>query len=217
MVEAGRTEQRLILASGSSARRQMLSAAGIAFEVLPSQVDEAAIKSAILRDSQIDSDTPAQIARELAAAKALEVGRRFPDALVIGSDQVLSLERADAMGPDFELFDKPACRDETRMHLGKMRGRRHALISAVALVAAGQVVWEHGDTARMTMRHFSDAFLDDYLVQAGDGVLGSVGCYQLEGLGIQLFETSALRDLALERILLLPLLAELRRRKVIPT
>lgn len=209
--------QRLILASGSTARRQMLSAAGVAFAVVPSQVDEAAIKSAILGDTRIDPGTPAQIARELAAAKALDVGRRQLDALVIGSDQVLSLERDVTIGPGFELLDKPASRDEARTHLGKLRGRRHALISAVALVSGGKVVWEHCDTARMTMRDFTDAFRDEYLARAGDSVLGSVGCYRLEGLGIQLFDNIDGDYHTILGMPLLPLLSELRTRKAIAT
>ena len=215
MVEVGPGPQKLILASGSAARRQMLSAAGVAFNVVPARVDEVAIKSAILGDTRIDAQTPAQIARELAAAKALDVGRRNPRALVIGSDQVLSLEFDDA--PFFALFDKPASRDDARAHLGRLRGRRHALISAVALVANGHVAWEHCDVARLTMRNFSDAFLDNYLARAGDAVLGSVGCYQLEGLGIQLFDRIEGDYFTILGMPLLPLLGELRNRKVIAT
>jgi len=209
--------QRLILASGSAARRQMLLAAGVAFEVVPSQVDEAAIKTEILGGARTDTDAPIRIASELAAAKALDVGRRHPDALVIGSDQVLSLTCDVESGSAVELFDKPASRDEAREHLIKLRGGRHVLTSAVAMASGGQVVWEQCDAAQMTMRAFSDAYLEDYLAEAGDSVLGSVGCYQLEGRGIQLFETIEGDYFTILGMPLLPLLSELRRRKVIAT
>lgn len=208
---------RLILASGSIARRQMLAGAGVAFDVVPSRVEEAAIKTAILGDTLIGPDTPAQIARELAAAKATDVSRRYPDAVVIGSDQVLSLELDAAIGPTFELFDKPASGRDARAHLARLRGRRHVLISAVELAFKGRVVWEYRAMAHMTMRDFSDAFLDAYLARAGDAVLGSVGCYQLEGLGIQLFDKIEGDYFTILGMPLLPLLAELRLRKVITT
>lgn len=165
----------LILASKSAARSALLRAAGVTFETRGSGVDEDPIKAAELAAGS----GPRAIALRLAEAKALAVSRTT-DALVIGADQTLDLAG--------KLVDKPADRGEARERLLSLRGREHRLHSAVVLAQAGEAVWREAPTAVLKVRTFSDAWLDGYLAQIGDDVLESVGAYQLEGLGVQLFE-----------------------------
>lgn len=227
MGEQPAPQLRLILASGSASRRQMLAAAGLRFDVMPSTVDEAAVKRRMHEDER-EWPRPLglgeAVAKELASAKALDVAAGNPGALVIGADQTLVLiERFDGRrvtGQEgyFEVgqsFDKPADIVAARAQLVRMRGKRHVLCSAVALARGGVVVWRHMQHAHLTMRVVSDAFLDDYLSRAGDKVCTSVGAYQLEGLGIQLFEAIEGDYFTILGLPLLPLLAELRRHGVI--
>ena len=165
----------IVLASRSAARRAMLAQAGLDFQAMDAGVDEGAIKTRMLTDAA----APLQIAQALAEAKALAAGAD-PQALVIGSDQVLELDGA--------LIDKAETLDVAADRLWSMRGRPHRLHSAVALVQDGAVVWRGADTAQLWMRDFSRQFLDDYLAREGEAVLSSVGCYRLEGLGAQLFD-----------------------------
>ncbi len=204
-------EPRLILASGSQSRRQMLVSAGVAFDVVPSNVDEAALKHEMEVELIYGPGFPVTEAVTLAGEKACEVSRRYPAALVIGADQTLWISARQ------RTLDKPTSIDEARQHLELMRGHSHTLHSAVALAQGGEIVWRHVVAAHLTMRNVSDAFLDDYLARTGDAVLSSVGCYQLEGLGIQLFERIEGDYFTILGMPLLPLLEELRRRKVIPT
>ena len=153
----------------------MLKAAGVAFEVELPRVDEEAAKADLRKEGAGPRDQSAA----LAEVKALSVSSRR-SGLVIGADQMLALEG--------EVFDKPKSAVEAREHLSRLRGRTHELITAAAVARDGEVLWRHIDTPRLTMRAFSDAFLDDYLERAGENVLLSVGAYQLEGLGSQLFE-----------------------------
>ncbi len=178
----------------------MLRAAGVDFEIIPSSVDEADVRAELARSRY--KVMPENVAFGLAEAKAVEVSRRFPDAIVIGGDQVLALED--------EIFSKPAGVDEARAQLKTLRGRRHILFSAVVLVRGGQPVWADSAEARMTMRDFTEAFLDNYLARAGESVLYSVGCYQIEGLGITLFERVDGDHFTILGMPLLPLLRELR-------
>jgi septum formation protein len=196
----------IILASGSQSRRAMLTAAGLSFEVIPSGIDEHAIREALGDDAaEIEPDDVADI---LARAKAEDVSRLYPDALVIGGDQVLALGA--------EIYDKPADMATARSHLLAFRGRVHELHAAVVLAENGVTVWGHTDAAALTMRNFSTKYLDAYLAKAGDAVLQSVGAYQLEGLGVQLFEKIDGDYFTILGMPLLPLLGELRRRKVLP-
>lgn len=169
----------LILASGSETRRQMLFRAGLTFRVVPADVDERAIERDV-REEDPEADG-SEIAMRLAGAKAEAVSAKFPDALVIGADQVLTY--------DGTVFAKPADVDAARKQLQELRGKQHQLHSAIALARNGEAIWEGVDVAVLTMRKFSDAFLATYLEEAGDKVCTSVGAYQLEGLGIQLFES----------------------------
>lgn len=196
---------RLVLASGSQSRRQMLDAAGLAFDIAPADVDERTIRETLQADDS--GIEPADVAEVLARAKAETISRRRPDALVIGADQVLALGA--------EIFEKPADLAGARGHLQKLRGRTHQLHSVVVLAEGGEVVWAHVDTAALTMHAFSPLFLENYLTLAGTVICDSVGAYQLEGLGVQLFERIEGDYFTILGLPVLPLLAELRARKVI--
>jgi septum formation protein len=195
----------LILASGSRARREMLAAAGLAFEVIPADVDEAAIRDRMLSATPVGD--PAHIAVALARAKAEQVSHHHPDARVIGADQVLVLGS--------RLFEKPQDVPAARVQLLELRSKLHQLVSAVAIAEGGAVVWSTVTQARMTMRPFTDAFLDSYLSHAGERVTESVGAYQLEGLGVQLFERIEGDYFTILGMPMLPLLDALRARGVI--
>jgi septum formation protein len=195
----------LILASGSAARKAMLASAGLTFEVVPADIDEESIQSMMVTES--DCVESADVAAVLAMEKAMAVSRLHPDALVIGSDQVLGLGR--------RMFSKAANKAEARDTLDRLRGRTHELVSAVALAQNGAVLWQGFDSAQLTMRRFSDEFLGNYLERAGDRILRSVGCYELEGLGVQLFERVEGDYFTILGMPLLPLLAELRTRGVV--
>jgi septum formation protein len=189
----------IILASGSKARVGLLKAAGLDFTARAAPVDERAVEAPLLKAG---AGAPA-IATALADAKALAVSLTSPDALVIGADQVLDFQG--------EHWTKPASTAEARVQLRRLAGATHRLISAVALARGGSIVWRCAEEARLTMRALSDAEIDAYLARTGDAALASVGAYQLEGLGIQLFATIAGDYFAILGLPLLPLLAELRR------
>lgn len=199
----GEIGERLILASRSAARRAMLTGAGVPFVAQDAGVDEDAIKTSL---TGID---PAELALELARAKALAVSRHDPEAWVLGSDQTLDLEGAMvSKSPDLHV---------ARTRLRSMRGKTHHLNAAAALARDGTVVWSGVDTARMTMRPFSDGFLEAYLEAEGEALLGSVGCYRLEGMGSQLFDRVEGDYFTVLGMPLWPVLDELRRAGVIPT
>jgi len=164
----------LVLASRSAVRRTLLEAAGVPVEVRPADIDERSLEIVM------PSETPAAVAALLARQKALAVAGLHPARLVLGADQVLAL--------DAKLFSKPADRAAARAQLRTLSGRTHELHAAVAFVRDATVVLEHVGTARLTMRSFSDRFLDAYLEAVGSAATASVGAYHIEGLGIQLFE-----------------------------
>jgi septum formation protein len=191
----------IVLASKSTARRNMLQAAGLSFDVEASTVDEDAVRAAL---EDVD---PIDVAEVLARAKAEDVARRNNADLVIGADQVLALGD--------QIFTKPADMAEAREQLLALKGQRHQLHSAVVISFEDEIVWAHVDTVDVTMRDYSAEFVGRYLSNAGDQALGSVGCYQLEGLGVQLIENVAGSYFTVLGLPLLPLLAELRRLWVI--
>lgn len=164
-----------VLASQSAARRRMLGAAGLTFEVQPASIDETSLIEGLLAEGQGGRN----IADCLAEMKARRVSAGLPTAWVVGSDQVLSLGS--------EIFEKPGSVEMARAHLMRLRGKTHVLHSAASIARGGSVVWRHVAEARMTMRAFSEEFLDDYLAQAGPDIVHSVGAYHVEGRGIQLF------------------------------
>lgn len=196
---------RLILASGSAARRAMLEAAGLTFDVLASDVDEVSIKALMISES--DCLEAADLAVTLAVEKAMVVARAHPGAFVIGADQVLVLGR--------KFFSKATTLYEAREILDALRGRTHELVSAAAIARSGDVLWHTHDFAEMTMRPFSDEFLGNYLQRGGEKLLQSVGCYQLEGPGVQLFEHIDGDYFTILGMPLFPLLAKLRELDVV--
>lgn len=202
MSRAGNSIRQIVLASASRARRELLAAAGIPFTVEPADVDEPAFRRALPPKT-----APAEVAEALARAKAEDVGARHRDCLVIGADQVLAFGN--------EILSKPGDETGARATLTKLKGKTHELISVVAFAEDGQVTWTHTATARLSMRDFSDAFLEEYLVRAGDRVGQSVGAYELEGPGVQLFERIEGDYFTILGLPLLAVLAELRGRGVI--
>jgi septum formation protein len=193
--------ERLILASKSAARRAMLEGAAVPFTVHVADVDEDAIKA------QLADHDAAELAVELARAKALAVSRHHEDAWVLGADQTLAFEGGRV--------SKAKSLEAARGRLMQMRGRSHQLHSGAALARNGQIVWSGVDTATLTMREFSDVFLDRYLATEGEGLLSCVGSYRLEGMGSQLFEAVEGDYFTVLGLPLWPVLAELRRAGVL--
>jgi septum formation protein len=193
--------QPLVLASKSDVRGKILAAAGLRFEIRPAPINERAV------ESQAGSPGPAAAAMFLARAKAQAVSASMPGRVVLGADQTLALGN--------ERFSKPKDRAGATTQLRKLRGRSHELHAALALVRDGKVLFEFVDTARLTMRDVSDRFVDDYLDLAGDSAMSSVGGYQLEGIGIHLFERVEGDYFTILGLPLLPLLAFLRQNKLI--
>ena len=198
----------LILASASPARRAVLSAAGLRFEAQVAAVDEAAIKEG----AQAEGIPAAEAALMLAEAKAMRIARRAPDALVIGCDQLLVA--TDDAGAQ-RWFDKPPDLAAARSQLQALRGRRHELVTATVAWRGGERIWQDVTTPRLTMRDFSDGFLDSYLEAEGEALLGSVGAYRLEGMGVHLMAKVEGEHSAILGLPLLPLLRFLRQHGVI--
>ena len=180
----------LILESASPARLGMLRNAGLDVTAIPAAVDEAAVKQAM----RADGAPASAVAEALADVKARRVATRYPDTAIVAADQMLVLPAGDpgtgqrrAAG-DGTWFDKPADREDARRQLLALRGQRHELLSAAVVYRGGTRAWHTVDRARLTMRPFSDAFLDRYLDAVGDAALETVGGYHLEGLGAQLFD-----------------------------
>jgi len=165
---------QLILASASSSRRQLLANAGLAFEIEPAGVDEQEITRSLGSKA-----SPQELASTLAEMKAVKVSSRHPQAFVIGADSTLACNG--------RLFDKPPTLDSARKQLLALRGQTHELFSSVVVARAGARIWHWSERARLTMRPFTEPFLDAYLARTGEPVLSSVGAYQLEGLGAHLF------------------------------
>lgn len=175
----------------------------MAIEAISAEIDERAVEQS-MGDEARDGELLASV---LAEAKAAEVSSRYRDAVVIGCDQTLSMKE--------EIFHKPADMNEARRNLLRLSGQTHRLNSAVALVQGGETLWRHVAVASMNMRTFDPGYVGRYLSAAGDEVLGSVGVYQIEGLGINLFDKVEGDYFTIVGLPLLPLLAELRDRKLI--
>jgi septum formation protein len=191
----------LILASQSRARRELLAHAGIAFETVAADIDERVVQ----RRSGLAA--PGDIAALLAREKAVTVSQRQPGRLVVGADQTLALGQ--------QLFDKPNDRAQARAQLSALAGAVHDLHSAVAVARDGTILFEASALARMTMRPLRAQQIDAYLDAAGEAVTGSVGAYQLEGLGVHLFERIEGDHFTILGLPLLPLLGFLRRERLL--
>jgi septum formation protein len=195
----------LILASGSATRASMLTQAGLLFERVSPEVDERAVEAS-LENTGLGPDDVAAILSEV---KATEVSLRSPGALVIGADQTLSLGD--------ERFHKPADHEGARRQLLALSGKSHQLHSAVTVARDGAVLFRYVATATLTMRILSPAFVGHYMAIVGDRALSSVGAYQIEGFGIQLFEAIEGDHFTILGLPLLPLLSFLRTQGVIET
>jgi septum formation protein len=196
-------EPRLVLASSSATRQALLTRAGLVFEAMPAAVDEAALKEG----AQAEGIPAEDAAIILAEAKAERIARRRPEALVIGGDQLLTCRMEDGTE---RWFDKPADLAAARRQLLALRGRTHRLVTATVAWRGGQRVWQDVTIPRLTMRHFSEAFLDAYLAAEGEALLSSVGAYRLEALGAHLFSRVEGEHSAILGLPLLPLLHFLR-------
>jgi septum formation protein len=193
---------RLILASESSARRAMLDAAGISYQAMRAGVDEESAKASLAALS------PRDLADALAELKAVKLSGRHPEALVLGCDSVVALE-------DGTLLDKPESREQAADHLRLLSGKRHDLISAAVIAEGGRPVWRHVDRADMHVRTLSEDFISAYLDAEWPAISGCVGCYRIEGLGVQLFATIKGSQFTILGLPLLPVLDYLRTRKLV--
>ncbi|MCE2509527.1 MAG: septum formation protein Maf [Alphaproteobacteria bacterium] len=195
------SEKRIVLASASEVRARLLRAAGVPFEAAPAHVDEAEVKLSM------QAEPVEAVVEALALLKAQQVSRRFPNAFVIGADQMLECEG--------RRFDKPENLDQARAQLGQLRGRAHDLVGCVMVVKDGARLWHHVGRATLEMRDFSEDFLSSYLAAVGEEALKSVGAYQMEGLGAQLFARVKGDYFAILGLALLPLLDFLRTHEVL--
>jgi septum formation protein len=188
----------IVLASASRSRAEVLGAAGVPFDIAPADIDEDMIKRRLLgAKASVES-----IALALAEAKALAVSATRPDDIIVGGDQILWFED--------ELINKCNTLAEARALLLRLKSERHSLVGGLALAKGGKITWRHVSRAEVTMRQFSDAFLDGYLAREGKTALASVGVYRLEGEGVQLIESVEGSYFSVLGLDLLPLLAALR-------
>jgi septum formation protein len=191
----------LILASNSRIRAELLTNAGLNFTTASPGVDESAIKTTL-------SQEPTEaVAQHLAQAKACAVSTTHPNTFVIGADQILDC--------DTQRFDKPTDLAAARHQLNSLRGKTHRLVSAVTCVRNGATIWQFTDIAQLSMRMFTDAFLDSYFARHDKDLLTSVGAYKLESDGIQLFDKIDGDYFTVLGLPLMPLLSFLRRQQVI--
>jgi septum formation protein len=195
----------IILASQSASRQAMLAAAGVPFIAQAARIDEDAVKRSLIGENADGR----RVADALAELKAIKVSRSHPEKLVLGCDSTVTAE-------DGIMIDKAETLMEARAQLKSLAGTTHRLTSAAVVALAGEPVWRHVDTAKLTMRPFSDAFLESYLEQEWPAIGGCVGGYRLEGLGAQLFSHIDGDHFTILGLPLLPLLDWLRVRGVMP-
>lgn len=197
---------RILLASQSSGRAAMLSAAGIAFETTPAHVDEEALTASLIAEGQ----TARNIADALGEAKAVKISSRLPGVTVIGADSTLALD-------DGKLLSKPENPAEAADHLQRMAGTRHRLFSAAVVARDGVPIWRAVGEARLWMRPLSDAFIADYVARHWDSIRWTVGCYEIEGAGVQLFDRVEGDPWTIIGMPMLPLMAWLRATGLAPS
>lgn len=193
----------LILASKSASRRLILENAGVGFAAISSNVDEESAKES-LREAGLK---PSEQTHELAKLKAIKLSRNYPQAFIIACDQMLAL--------DGEVYDKAQTMPEARERLKLFRGKTHYLHNGMVVYKSGEFIWRYDNSQKLKMRDFSDEFLENYLKSAGEQILDSVGCYQLEGLGAQLFDKIDGDFFSILGLPLLPLLEFLRNHKIV--
>ncbi|MFK0207568.1 Maf-like protein [Agrobacterium sp. NPDC090283] len=196
-------KQELILASSSASRQMLMRNAGLTFSAIPADIDERALDEKLEKDGA----SPEEVALELAKAKALAVGALYPDALVLGCDQTMALGA--------RVYHKPKTMAEAQEHLLSLSGEIHRLNSAAVLVRHGEVVWQIVSSAELSVRALSAEFVSRHLQRVGEKALSSVGAYQLEGEGIQLFTSIEGDYFTILGLPLLPLLSKLRDMDVI--
>ena len=169
------TGRRLILASGSEIRAQLLRHSGLTIEAMPARIDEDAIRASLTAEGA----SPRDLADALAEMKARKISDKAPDALVLGCDQILECRS--------KVFAKPTNPNDARTQLRALRGQTHRLLSAAVICEAGKPLWRHVGEVRLTMRDISDAYLDHYVTRNWDSIRDTVGCYKLEAEGVRLF------------------------------
>jgi septum formation protein len=194
----------LVLASGSKTRARMLRGAGVAIEIVVPAIDEPELMASL----NASGATTSRVAEVLAEMKAQRVAPRFPGRFILGCAQMLDC--------DGLWLDKPADRDHARDQLKMLRGKSHSLVTSAVLMRDEERLWHVTERAEMRMRDFSDEFLEHYLAQAGDDILRSVGAYQLEGIGAQLFQRVSGDFFTILGLPLLPVLAILREHGIVP-
>jgi len=197
------TGPAVVLASASESRRRLLRNAGVPFRAEASAIDEEEIKAAL----RAEGASAMQVAETLAELKARRIVRCHPGALIVGADQMLDC--------DGRWFDKPGFRAAAAEQLRALSGRAHELLTSVCLLRDEQRIWHHNARARLVMRPLSDAFIDAYLDAVGEAALHSVGAYQIEGRGAQLFAQIEGDGFAIQGLPLLPLLEMLRQHGVL--
>ena len=190
------SDPALILASKSASRRAMLDAAGVTYICIPAEIDERAV------ESELGSSSPAQVAEGLSLAKAYAVASFHPETLVLGSDSLVVCGG--------RRFDKPATLAEAEQHLRFFSGKELQLHSGAALVRGSDALWSHSSIARMQVRALSDAFIAHYLDQEWPAISHTVGCFRIEGMGVQLFDRIEGDQFTILGMPLLPLLGALR-------
>lgn len=196
----------LVLASQSTARKSMLTGAGVAIECHAPNIDEGALQDGL----EADGVTAGNLADALAEAKAVGLSRRIGPSLILGSDQILALD-------DGTIFRKPSNTDEAKEHLHRLSGRKHKLFSAAVMADQGSAVWRHIDIATLSMRTLSAQFIDDYVDSEWENIRHCVGCYEIEGRGVQLFSDIAGSQFTIMGLPLLSILDYLRDRGVMPS
>lgn len=200
------SEARLILASKSKARQAMLTAAGVAVEAMSPNVDEDALKDGLKSEGM----TARNLADALAEAKAVRLSQRLGAHMILGADQVLALE-------DGMMLDKPSDPAEAMAQLKLMAGKKHNLFSAAVIAERGTPIWRHIDIATLLMRPMSDSFIEQYVESEWDNIRHCVGCYEIEGRGVQLFSAISGSQFTIMGLPLLPVLDYLRIRSILPS
>ncbi|MDH4742433.1 Maf family protein [Sphingomonas sp. CBMAI 2297] len=195
---------KFILASQSASRRAMLDAAGVPHEAVAAQVDEASAKESLVAGGIF----PRDLADALAELKALKVSGLVPAGLVLGGDSLVALA-------DGSLLDKPESREQAADHLRRMSGRTHDIYSAAVIAEGGRAVWRHVDRARLHVRPLSEGFIQEYLDMEWPAIAGCVGCFRIEGPGVQLFSRTEGSQFTILGMPLLPILDYLRVRGIL--